>query len=150
MAASVTLLEERGPNLGFHHSSAINGSEHSHCVSCAPSTRAAHFGPCMSSICRLPNCCLRAGPEVRNTSRAGSWVVKPSAFASVAPRLTTCSPLVDLMVSMMDSVDGGIRQIVRRLGVCRRLAQRAGGARRGPTGRTSDPPPHGWPSAKTP
>jgi hypothetical protein len=117
VAASETLLEERGPNLGFPHSSAINGSEHSHCVSCAPSTRAAHFGPCMSSICRLPNCCLRAGPEVRNTSRAGSWVVKPSTFASVAPRLTTCSPLVDS---------------------------------RGPTGRTSDPPPHGWPSAKTP
>ena len=120
------------------------------CESCAPSTRAAHFGPCMSSICRLPNCCLRAGPEVRNTSRAGSWVVKPSAFTSVAPRLTTCSPLVDSMVSMMDSVDGGIRQIVRRPDVWRRLAQRAGGAPRGPTGRTSDPPPHGWPSAKTP
>ena len=76
--------------------------------SCAPSTKAAHFGPCKSSNCRLPNCCLRAGPEVRNTSRAGSWVVKPSTFASVASRLTTCSPLVDLMVSMMDSVDGGV------------------------------------------
>ena len=30
VAASVRLLEERGPNLGFPHSSAINGSKHSH------------------------------------------------------------------------------------------------------------------------
>lgn len=29
VAASVALLEERGPNLGFPHSSAINGSAHS-------------------------------------------------------------------------------------------------------------------------
>jgi hypothetical protein len=28
--ASVRLLEERGPNLGFPHSSGINGSKHSH------------------------------------------------------------------------------------------------------------------------
>jgi hypothetical protein len=28
--ASVRLLEERGPNLGFPHSSGINGSTHSH------------------------------------------------------------------------------------------------------------------------
>ena len=30
VAASVTLLEERGPNLGFPHSSGINGSRHNH------------------------------------------------------------------------------------------------------------------------
>ena len=30
MAASVQLLEERGPNLGFPHSSGIHGSRHSH------------------------------------------------------------------------------------------------------------------------
>ena len=30
LAASVQLLEERGPNLGFPHSSGINGSRHSH------------------------------------------------------------------------------------------------------------------------
>jgi hypothetical protein len=30
LAASVQLLEERGPNLGFPHSSGINGSKHSH------------------------------------------------------------------------------------------------------------------------
>ena len=30
MAASVKLLEERGPNLGFPRSSGINGSKHSH------------------------------------------------------------------------------------------------------------------------
>jgi len=30
VAASVKLLEERGPNLGFPHSSGINGSKHSH------------------------------------------------------------------------------------------------------------------------
>ena len=30
MAASVRLLEERGPTLGFPHSSGINGSKHSH------------------------------------------------------------------------------------------------------------------------
>lgn len=30
MAASVELLEERGPNLGFPHSSGINGSKHGH------------------------------------------------------------------------------------------------------------------------
>ncbi len=29
LAASVRLLEERGPNLGFPHSSGINGSKHS-------------------------------------------------------------------------------------------------------------------------
>ena len=28
--ASVRLLEDRGPNLGFPHSSGINGSKHSH------------------------------------------------------------------------------------------------------------------------
>ena len=30
MTASVQLLEERGPNLGYPHSSGINGSKHSH------------------------------------------------------------------------------------------------------------------------
>ena len=30
VAASVGLLEERGPNLGFPHSSGINGSKHGH------------------------------------------------------------------------------------------------------------------------
>jgi hypothetical protein len=30
LVASVQLLEERGPALGFPHSSAINGSKHSH------------------------------------------------------------------------------------------------------------------------
>lgn len=30
IAASVLLLEVRGPNLGFPHSSGINGSKHSH------------------------------------------------------------------------------------------------------------------------
>ena len=30
LAASVQLLEARGPNLGFPHSSGINGSRHSH------------------------------------------------------------------------------------------------------------------------
>lgn len=30
VAASVQLLEERGPNLGFPHSTGINGSKHSH------------------------------------------------------------------------------------------------------------------------
>ena len=30
VAASVSLLEECGPNLGFPHSSSIKGSEHSH------------------------------------------------------------------------------------------------------------------------
>ncbi len=30
VAASVGLLEERGPGLGFPHSSGINGSKHSH------------------------------------------------------------------------------------------------------------------------
>ena len=30
VAASVKLLEERGPNLGFPHSSGIIGSKHSH------------------------------------------------------------------------------------------------------------------------
>jgi len=30
LAASVQLLEERGPTLGFPHSSGINGSKHSH------------------------------------------------------------------------------------------------------------------------
>ncbi len=30
VAASVQLLEERGPTLGFPHSSGINGSKHSH------------------------------------------------------------------------------------------------------------------------
>ena len=30
IAASVQLLEERGPNLGFPHSSGINGSKHAH------------------------------------------------------------------------------------------------------------------------
>jgi len=30
LAASVSLLEERGPALGFPHSSGINGSKHSH------------------------------------------------------------------------------------------------------------------------
>ena len=30
LAASVQLLEERGPKLGFPHSSGINGSKHSH------------------------------------------------------------------------------------------------------------------------
>lgn len=30
VAASVRLLEERGPALGFPHSSAINGSKHGH------------------------------------------------------------------------------------------------------------------------
>ena len=30
LAASVQLLEERGPALGFPHSSAINGSKHGH------------------------------------------------------------------------------------------------------------------------
>ena len=30
LAASVQLLEERGPNLGFPHSSGINGSRHGH------------------------------------------------------------------------------------------------------------------------
>ncbi len=30
VAASVRLLEERGPALGFPHSSGINGSRHSH------------------------------------------------------------------------------------------------------------------------
>ncbi|TMQ74489.1 type II toxin-antitoxin system RelE/ParE family toxin [Candidatus Accumulibacter phosphatis] len=30
LAASVRLLEERGPMLGFPHSSGINGSKHSH------------------------------------------------------------------------------------------------------------------------
>ena len=30
LAASVGLLEERGPNLGFPHSSSIHGSKHSH------------------------------------------------------------------------------------------------------------------------
>ena len=28
--ASVRLLEDRGPNLGFPHSSGVNGSKHSH------------------------------------------------------------------------------------------------------------------------
>lgn len=30
VAASVQLLEDRGPNLGFPHSSGINGSKHGH------------------------------------------------------------------------------------------------------------------------
>ena len=30
MAASVSLLEERGPNLGYPHSSGIKGSRHGH------------------------------------------------------------------------------------------------------------------------
>ncbi len=30
ITASVQLLEQRGPNLGFPHSSGINGSKHSH------------------------------------------------------------------------------------------------------------------------
>ena len=30
LAASVQLLEERGPSLGFPHSSGINGSKHGH------------------------------------------------------------------------------------------------------------------------
>ncbi len=30
IAASIRLLEERGPNLGFPHSSGINGSKHRH------------------------------------------------------------------------------------------------------------------------
>jgi hypothetical protein len=30
VAASVKLLEQRGPNLGYPHSSGINGSKHSH------------------------------------------------------------------------------------------------------------------------
>lgn len=30
VSASVQLLEERGPNLGFPHSSGISGSKHSH------------------------------------------------------------------------------------------------------------------------
>lgn len=30
VAVSVRLLEERGPSLGFPHSSGINGSRHSH------------------------------------------------------------------------------------------------------------------------
>jgi hypothetical protein len=30
ISASVQLLEERGPNLGFPHSSSISGSKHSH------------------------------------------------------------------------------------------------------------------------
>ena len=30
LAAFVQLLEERGPNLGYPHSSGINGSKHSH------------------------------------------------------------------------------------------------------------------------
>lgn len=30
VAASVQLLEERGPNLGFPHSSGVNGSRHGH------------------------------------------------------------------------------------------------------------------------
>lgn len=30
IAASVRLLEERGPNLGFPHSSTVNGSRHGH------------------------------------------------------------------------------------------------------------------------
>ncbi len=30
LAASVQLLEERGPTLGFPHSSGVNGSKHSH------------------------------------------------------------------------------------------------------------------------
>lgn len=30
LAASVQLLEERGPSLGFPHSSSINGSKHGH------------------------------------------------------------------------------------------------------------------------
>lgn len=40
VAASVQLLEERGPSLGFPHSSGINGSKHSH----MRELRTQHFG----------------------------------------------------------------------------------------------------------
>lgn len=48
--ASVRLLEERGPALGFPHSSGINGSKHGHCENSELNTTAGHCVRCTRSI----------------------------------------------------------------------------------------------------
>lgn len=50
LAASVRLLEERGPNLRFPHSSGINDSKHDHCENCGLNTMADRSEPCTRSI----------------------------------------------------------------------------------------------------
>lgn len=50
IAVSVQLLEERGPNLGFPHSSGINGSKHGHIVNYERNTMAGHSVRCMHLI----------------------------------------------------------------------------------------------------
>lgn len=56
LAASVRLLEERGPTLGFPHSSGINGSKHSHMRELRtqhegrPLRTLYAFDPCRSAI----------------------------------------------------------------------------------------------------
>lgn len=48
--ASVRLLEERGPTLGFPHSSGINGSKHGHMRELRTQTMAGHCARCTRSI----------------------------------------------------------------------------------------------------
>lgn len=50
LAVSVRLLEERGPSLGFPHSSGINGSRHSHMRELRTQHDGRHFGRFMLSI----------------------------------------------------------------------------------------------------
>lgn len=84
----------------------------------APRT-SCHRLPCLSSTVRLPSCNLRERPDVRNTSRVGTWVVKPSALASVAPLATITSPLADSMALTTASVEGACTKAAdHRCGVC--------------------------------
>ncbi len=50
LAASVQLLEERGPTLGFPHSNGINGQNTVTCENFALSTMADRYAHCMHSI----------------------------------------------------------------------------------------------------
>lgn len=50
ISASVYLLEQRGPSLGFPHSSGINGSKHSHCANLERSIAVDHTGACTRLI----------------------------------------------------------------------------------------------------
>lgn len=56
-----------------------------------------HRLACCNCTVRFPKCNFREGPEVKNTSRTGTCVVKPNALASAAPLATITSPLVDSM-----------------------------------------------------
>ena len=57
LAASVELLEERGPSLGYPHSSGINGSKHSHMRELRTQHQGNHTELCMRLIhFEMPSC----------------------------------------------------------------------------------------------